>query len=312
MLRLDVLLGGVRGVVRLAMTVADALALLRRDAVLDEICAEGLREFTRRMTAAVRTAFPDYRIAIKAQLRAYDLDSVDGRVEADEGSQAFFRNNQFAISQAQVEFRDRYGMDLVFDVRFLTNPYWEPDLKPLSGLEPPVREYVLRQPAAERFLEIGAQIASTSAPTRDVGGVSDQQVVAGQVGELGARMGRESLDRVRDQLGALLGQHVPGPLDLVQRRADSRVELAEPEHRICRIGRISGVLGDEVAELLLGGAVRRRVDARVEVEAHAALRAGGQRVVVEGDDPHPAAVEDVVHRALGPGRGAHRALCRRE
>lgn len=40
-----------------------------------------------------------------------------GRVEADEGSQAFFRNNQFAISQAQVEFRDRYGMDLVFDVR---------------------------------------------------------------------------------------------------------------------------------------------------------------------------------------------------
>ncbi len=40
-----------------------------------------------------------------------------GRVEADEGSQAFFRNNQFAISQAQVDFRDRYGFDLVFDVR---------------------------------------------------------------------------------------------------------------------------------------------------------------------------------------------------
>ncbi|WP_224243991.1 translocation/assembly module TamB domain-containing protein [Hyalangium gracile] len=40
-----------------------------------------------------------------------------GRVEADEGSQAFFRNNQFAISQAQIDFRDRYGIDLVFDVR---------------------------------------------------------------------------------------------------------------------------------------------------------------------------------------------------
>ena len=28
-----------------------------------------------------------------------------GRVEADEGSQAFFRNNQFTISQAQIEFQ---------------------------------------------------------------------------------------------------------------------------------------------------------------------------------------------------------------
>jgi translocation and assembly module TamB len=41
---------------------------------------------------------------------------VLGRVEAAEGSQAFFRNNQFTISQAQVEFRDRYGIELVFDV----------------------------------------------------------------------------------------------------------------------------------------------------------------------------------------------------
>ncbi|HYH97968.1 translocation/assembly module TamB domain-containing protein [Hyalangium sp.] len=40
-----------------------------------------------------------------------------GRVETDEESQAFFRNNQFVISQGQVELRDRYGIDLVFDVR---------------------------------------------------------------------------------------------------------------------------------------------------------------------------------------------------
>ncbi|WP_407741749.1 translocation/assembly module TamB domain-containing protein [Hyalangium sp.] len=43
-----------------------------------------------------------------------------GRVEADEGSQAFFRNNAFAINQAQIEFRDRNGVDLVFDVRAQT------------------------------------------------------------------------------------------------------------------------------------------------------------------------------------------------
>jgi translocation and assembly module TamB len=45
---------------------------------------------------------------------------VLGRVEAAKDSQAFFRNNQFTISQAQVEFRDRYGIELVFDVRAQT------------------------------------------------------------------------------------------------------------------------------------------------------------------------------------------------
>lgn len=42
---------------------------------------------------------------------------VLGRVEAEEGSQVFFRNNQFTITQAEIELRDRYGIDLVFDVR---------------------------------------------------------------------------------------------------------------------------------------------------------------------------------------------------
>jgi UPF0042 nucleotide-binding protein len=36
-------------------------------------------------------------------------------------------------------------------VRFLTNPYYVPDLKQLSGLQTPVRDYVLGQPAAGRL-----------------------------------------------------------------------------------------------------------------------------------------------------------------
>ena len=45
-----------------------------------------------------------------------------------------------------ITFGFKYGIpleaDLVFDVRFLTNPYWVPDLKPLSGLQAPVRDFV--------------------------------------------------------------------------------------------------------------------------------------------------------------------------
>jgi len=43
-------------------------------------------------------------------------------------------------------------VDLVFDCRFLPNPHWEPDLRPLSGRDEAIQVYVLQRPAAERFL----------------------------------------------------------------------------------------------------------------------------------------------------------------
>lgn len=44
-----------------------------------------------------------------------------GRVEAAEGSQAFFRNNLFTIEQGQLEFRDASGIDPVFEVQAQTS-----------------------------------------------------------------------------------------------------------------------------------------------------------------------------------------------
>ena len=41
----------------------------------------------------------------------------------------------------------------MFDVRFMENPFYHEDLRPLSGLTEPVRRFVLGQPAAQRFLE---------------------------------------------------------------------------------------------------------------------------------------------------------------
>jgi UPF0042 nucleotide-binding protein len=43
--------------------------------------------------------------------------------------------------------------DLVFDCRFLPNPYWVDELRPLTGLDDPVRDYVLGQEAAGEFLD---------------------------------------------------------------------------------------------------------------------------------------------------------------
>jgi len=43
-------------------------------------------------------------------------------------------------------------VDLVFDCRFLPNPHWIDDLRPLSGLDQPVADYVLGQEPAQHFL----------------------------------------------------------------------------------------------------------------------------------------------------------------
>lgn len=43
--------------------------------------------------------------------------------------------------------------DLVVDCRFLPNPHWVDELRPLTGLDAAVRDYVLGQPAAGEFLD---------------------------------------------------------------------------------------------------------------------------------------------------------------
>ena len=47
------------------------------------------------------------------------------------------------------------GVDFVFDVRCLPNPHWEPDLRPLTGHDRAVREYLLKKPEVEQmFVDI--------------------------------------------------------------------------------------------------------------------------------------------------------------
>jgi len=105
-----------------------------------------------------------------------------------------------------VTFGFKYGLpleaDLVFDVRFLTNPYWQPDLKPLSGLETKVREFVLEQPAAARFLELVTELLELTAPAYRAEGKETLRVALGCTGgyhrsialaeELARRLGKVS------------------------------------------------------------------------------------------------------------------------
>lgn len=66
-------------------------------------------------------------------------------------------DTQQALNVSVMSFGFKNGLpleaDLVFDVRFLPKPYYVPELKHLTGLDEPVREYVFASEAAGRFLE---------------------------------------------------------------------------------------------------------------------------------------------------------------
>ncbi|ACV64634.1 conserved hypothetical protein [Desulfofarcimen acetoxidans DSM 771] len=56
-----------------------------------------------------------------------------------------------------MSFGYKYGLpldsDLVFDVRFLPNPYYEPSLRFFTGNDQVVQEYVLKSPATNEFMD---------------------------------------------------------------------------------------------------------------------------------------------------------------
>jgi UPF0042 nucleotide-binding protein len=70
---------------------------------------------------------------------------------------AFAEGERPIVRATVVSFGFKYGIpvdaDMVVDMRFLPNPHWDPQLRPMSGLDRPVSDFVLSQPAAIDFLD---------------------------------------------------------------------------------------------------------------------------------------------------------------
>jgi UPF0042 nucleotide-binding protein len=62
-----------------------------------------------------------------------------------------------AVQVTMMSFGFKYGIptdaDMVADVRFLPNPYWTPELKPHTGLDAVVSDFVLQQNGAREFID---------------------------------------------------------------------------------------------------------------------------------------------------------------
>ncbi|HXA59458.1 MAG TPA: RNase adapter RapZ [Streptosporangiaceae bacterium] len=71
-------------------------------------------------------------------------------------------SGESSLRATVVSFGYKYGLpvdaDLVVDCRFLPNPHWVPELRPLNGRDAPVRDYVLSQRGAKEFLDAYTEV----------------------------------------------------------------------------------------------------------------------------------------------------------
>jgi UPF0042 nucleotide-binding protein len=138
--------------------------------------AEGLREERRALVPIRRLAD---RILDTSRMSVHDLRR---RVVDIVGA----GKSTVPLAVNLVSFGFRHGVpseaDLVFDVRFLPNPHFVTQLRPLSGLAAPARNFVLRAAAAKRFLKLTAALLTFLLPQYVVEGKTYVTIAIGCTG----------------------------------------------------------------------------------------------------------------------------------
>ena len=85
-----------------------------------------------------------------------------------------------------LSFGFKYGLpldaDLVFDVRFLPNPYYIPELKTQTGLDEPVRNFIFQYQQTKDFLEKTEDLLTFLLPNYVDEGKTDLVIAVGCTG----------------------------------------------------------------------------------------------------------------------------------
>jgi UPF0042 nucleotide-binding protein len=106
-----------------------------------------------------------------------------------------------------VSFGFKYGTpvdaDLMLDVRFLPNPFFVEGLRPMSGLEGPVRDYVMAQAPTREFLEHAVGLLRFLIPQYQTEGKSYLTVAIGCTG------GRHRSVAISHRVAELLREEQP-------------------------------------------------------------------------------------------------------
>lgn len=131
------------------------------------------------------------RVALEPLRSGADLliDTTDLNVHQlrDRVREAFAEEGAGPTMRASVvSFGYKHGLpldvDMVFDCRFLPNPHWVDELRPLTGLDEPVSRYVLEQPVTGAFLSRLERLLALTLPFYEQEGKSYLTVAFGCTG----------------------------------------------------------------------------------------------------------------------------------
>lgn len=134
-----------------------------------------------------------------------------------------------------MSFGFKYGAptdaDLVFDVRFLKNPYFVPELKRVPGTQAPVRDFVLSQPETGEFLERTLGLLRYVVPKYEREGKSYLTIAFGCTGGMHrsvvlAEQVANALVGTLDVSAARVGSIPPEPAILRDESARPRIAIA--------------------------------------------------------------------------------------
>jgi len=117
-----------------------------------------------------------------------------------------------------ISFGYKFGIpleaDLVFDTRFIQNPYYVPELREHSGLTQPVRDFVLAQPGADDYLELIDRLLAFSIPAFAAEGKSRLTIGIGCTG------GRHRSIVVAEELANRIRARGFGPVEVFHRELE--------------------------------------------------------------------------------------------
>jgi UPF0042 nucleotide-binding protein len=138
-------------------------------------------------------------------------------------------------------FGFKYGIpqdaELIFDMRFMTNPFYDESLRPLTGKDKPVRDFIFNLDHARSFFEKWADLIADMLPLYQAQGKTRLTIAVGCTG------GKHRSVCMGEELAQYLKQHCPAFNIVITHREmlrwDKTVESQAVKSPTCSVGDVS-------------------------------------------------------------------------
>jgi UPF0042 nucleotide-binding protein len=149
-----------------------------------------------------------------------DTTTLTPRQLREKINQEFRASHETGFRIEILSFGFKYGLpidaDIVMDVRFLPNPHYIPELRPLTGKDEPVYDYVMSFPETEEFYQQFSTLLQTIMPGYVKEGKSSLTVAIGCTG------GQHRSVALSERIGAVLAEDYR--VNITHRDKDKRKE----------------------------------------------------------------------------------------